>query len=150
MSTGRLLGVDHGKVRIGLAVCDADRKIASPLKTYTRRDLEQDARFFKDLVEKEAIVELIVGLPVHLSGRFGEQANLAVKFGRWLSKQTGLPCLFFDERFSTSQAESALWEAGLTHKQRKSRRDRVAAQIFLQHYLDAGCPPESTPTDLQE
>ena len=119
-------------------------------QTYTRRDLEQDGRFFKTLVEKEAIVQLVVGLPVHLSGRQGEQANLAYKFGGWLSKQTGLPCVFLDERFSTSQAESALWEAGLTHKQRKSRRDRVAAQIFLQHYLDAGCPEETTPGDLAE
>jgi putative holliday junction resolvase len=150
VTTGRLLGVDHGKVRIGLAVSDADRLIASPLQTYTRRDLEQDGRFFKKLIEKETIVELVVGLPVHLSGRQGEQADLARKFGDWLSKLTGLPCVFWDERFSTSQAESALWEAGLTHKQRKSRRDRVAAQIFLQHYLDAGCPAETTPESLDD
>lgn len=150
MSMGRLLAVDHGKVRLGLAVSDADRRIASPLQTYVRRDREQDARFFKALIEKEAIVQIVVGLPVHLSGRHGEQAELACKFGRWLSAQTGLPCVFFDERFSTSQAESALWDAGLTHKQRKQRRDRVAAQIFLQHYLDAGCPDETTPGDLAD
>jgi putative Holliday junction resolvase len=150
VSTGRLLGVDHGKVRVGLAVSDAERRIASPLQTYTRRGLDQDGRFFKALVEKEAIVALVVGLPVHLSGQVGEQAELARKFGDWLSAQTGLPCVFWDERFSTSQAESALWDAGLTHKQRKSRRDRVAAQIFLQHYLDAGCPEETTPGDLQD
>ena len=150
MSTGRLLGVDHGKVRVGLAVSDADRVIASPLQTYTRRDSDQDARFFKALVDKEAIVQLVVGLPVHVSGRQGEQADLARKFGAWLSKQTGLPCVFWDERFSTAQAESALWEAGLTHKQRKQRRDRVAAQIFLQHYLEAGCPEETTPGGLDD
>ena len=150
MSTGRLLGIDHGKVRIGLAVSDADRSIASPLQTYVRRDREQDGRFFKALIEKEAIVQLVVGLPVHLSGRRGEQADLAHKCGAWLSEQTGLPRVFWDERFSTSQAESALWDAGLTHKQRKQRRDRVAAQIFLQHYLDAGCPEETTPGDLAE
>jgi putative holliday junction resolvase len=150
VSAGRLLGVDHGKVRVGLAVSDADRVIASPLQTYARRDPEQDGRFFKALVEKEGIVRLVIGLPVHLSGRQGEQAELARRFGAWLSEQTGLPCVFFDERFSTSQAESALWDAGLTHKQRKSRRDRVAAQIFLQHYLDAGCPEETTPGGLED
>jgi putative holliday junction resolvase len=150
VTTGRLLGIDHGKVRVGLAVSDADRRIASPWQSYTRRDREQDARYFKALAEKEAIVQLVVGLPVHLSGQEGEQAGLARKFGNWLSQQTGLPCVFWDERFSTSQAESALWEAGLTHKQRKGRRDRVAAQIFLQHYLDAGCPHETTPGALDE
>ncbi len=137
---GRLLGVDHGKVRVGLAVSDAGRIIASPLQTYTRRRPDLDAEFFKALVKKEAIVGLVVGLPLHLSGREGEQAQLARTFGRWLSEQTGLPCVFWDERFSTREAESALWDAGLTHKKRKARRDRVAAQMFLQHYLDAGCP----------
>ena len=150
MSTGRLLGVDHGKVRIGLAVSDVERRIASPWQTYSRRDPEQDGRFFKALVEKEQIVQFVVGLPVHLSGRQGEQADLARKFGAWLTRQTGLPCVFWDERFSTTQAESALWEAGLTHKQRKRRRDQVAAQIFLQHYLDAGCPVDTTPGSLEE
>jgi putative Holliday junction resolvase len=150
VSTGRILGVDHGKVRIGLAVSDEERRIASPLKTYTRRDREQDGRYFKELVAREAIVQLVVGLPVHLSGRQGDQADLARKFAAWLSKETGLPCVLWDERFSTSQAESALWDAGLTHKQRKERRDRVAAQIFLQHYLEAGCPEETIPGDLSK
>ena len=143
MTMGRILAVDHGKVRLGLAVCDEERRIASPLQTYTRRDLEKDGRYFKELVVKEHIVQLVVGLPLHLSGRHGEQAELATKFAAWLSEQTKLPHVMWDESFSTAQAESALWDAGLTHKQRKSRRDRVAAQIFLQHYLDAGCPQET-------
>jgi putative Holliday junction resolvase len=81
-----------------------------------------------------------VGLPIHLDGNEGAKAIEARNFGKWLGEVTGLAVTFFDERFTTVEAESALWQAGLTHKKRKARRDRVAAQIFLQAYLDAGCP----------
>jgi putative Holliday junction resolvase len=147
---GRLLGVDYGTVRIGLAVSDPDRIIASPLATYTRRDLESDAIYFRDLVRTESIVGLVVGLPVHLSGREGQKATEARAFGKWLVDVTKLPLVYYDERFTTVQAESALWEAGLTHKRRKDRRDRVAAQMLLQAYLNAGCPPEEPPRALDE
>jgi putative holliday junction resolvase len=146
----RLLAIDPGKVRLGLAVCDAERRLASPLTTYTRRDPKQDAQFFKKIIEDEEVGAIVIGLPVHLNGKEGEQAKAARAFGAWLQKVTGLPCTFYDERFTTSEAESALWDAGLTHKKRKERRDRVAAQILLQAYLDAGCPSESKPTGYDE
>ena len=76
-------------------------------------------------------------------GYEGEQAKAARKFGAWLQEATGLPCVFYDERFTSFEAESSLLEAGLTKKKRKARRDRVAAQILLQTYLGAGCPQES-------
>jgi putative Holliday junction resolvase len=136
----RLLGVDYGSVRVGLAVSDPGRKIAFPLATYTRRGTARDAAYFAELVREEGIGRIVVGLPVHLSGREGQKAEEARAFGRWLAEATGLPVVFWDERFTTVQAESALWEAGLTHKRRKERRDRVAAQMLLQAYLDAGCP----------
>jgi len=147
---GRLLGVDYGTVRVGLAVSDPDRIIASPLATYTRRDLEVDASYFRDLTQRESIIGLVVGLPVHLSGREGQKAAEARAFGKWLVDVTKLPLVYYDERFTTVQAESALWEAGLTHKRRKDRRDRVAAQMLLQVYLNAGCPPEEPPRALDE
>jgi putative Holliday junction resolvase len=140
----RLLGVDYGSVRIGLAVSDAERRLASPLAVYERRSPERDAEYFLALVESEEIGAIVVGLPVHLDGREGAKAAEARAFGAWLGETTSLPVKFWDERFSTVEAESALWQAGLTHKKRKARRDRVAAQIFLQAYLDAGCPDEST------
>jgi putative Holliday junction resolvase len=138
----RLLGVDFGRVRVGLAVSDPDRRIASPLATYLRRDATKDAEYFRALVVQEQVGALVVGLPVHLSGTEGQKAAEARAFGRWLGETTGRPVVFYDERFTTVEAESALWEAGLTHKRRKARRDRVAAQILLQAYLDAGCPAE--------
>jgi putative Holliday junction resolvase len=137
-----LLGVDYGTVRIGLAVCDADRIIASPLEIRERQDTERDATFFRQLVEREQIGGLVVGLPLHTTGREGKKAVESREFGEWLKGVTGLPVVYADERFSTAFAESALWQAGLTHKKRKARRDAVAAQIMLQAFLDAGCPAE--------
>jgi putative Holliday junction resolvase len=146
---GRLLGVDYGDVRVGLAVSDPGRKIAFPLATYERRGRDRDAAHFRALAKAEAVAGLVVGLPVHLNGTEGKKATQARAFGAWLGTATGLRVVYWDERFSTVEAEAALWNAGLTHKRRKARRDRVAAQIFLQAYLDAGCPadPAAGPLD---
>ena len=138
----RLLGVDFGTVRVGLAITDTDRIIASPLEIRERQGAEKDAAFFKMLIEREQIGGLVVGLPLHTSGREGIKAVEARAFGKWLGEVTGLTVIFADERFSTAFAESALWAAGLTHKKRKVRRDAVAAQVMLQAFIEAGCPPE--------
>lgn len=137
----RYLGVDFGTVRIGLSISDPDGTIAFPLEIYTRRTPEEDALALRQVVEREEVGRVIVGLPMHLDGREGVKAREARAFGAWLGQVTGLPIAFWDERFTTSEAESALWGAGLSHKKRKERRDKVAAQILLQSYLDAGCPP---------
>ena len=145
----RLLGVDYGHKRVGLAVSDPGRKIAFPLTTHERGAREQDAAFFLGIVAEEEVGKIVLGLPVHLDGREGQKAQEVRAFGAWLAETMGLPVVYFDERFTTVEAESALWEAGLTHKKRKARRDRVAAQILLQAYLDAGCPedPQARPLD---
>src|SRR5438067_11340411 len=85
----RLLGVDYGQVRVGLAVSDPDRKIAFPLATYQRRGPERDAVYFRALVAAEAITGLVVGLPVHLDGREGVKAAEARAFAAWLAGVTG-------------------------------------------------------------
>jgi putative Holliday junction resolvase len=146
----RVLAIDPGKARLGLAISDPDRRIASPLTTWNCRDRDQDGSFLQKTVDEEQVALIIIGLPVHLSGREGVQARDAREFGAWVGKLTGLPCIFWDERFTTREAESHLWDAGLTHKQRKARRDRVAAQILLQAYLDAGCPAERDVGALEE
>jgi putative Holliday junction resolvase len=140
--SGRLLAFDYGTVRIGLAICDVDQRIASPLATYRRQGRDRDSSFFRALVQTYEASALLVGLPIHLSGHEGQKAVEARAFGRWLRELTGLPVLFWDERFTSVTAEQTLLAAGLTNKRRKARRDRVAAQILLQSYLDAGCPPE--------
>ncbi len=138
----RLLGIDYGTVRIGLAITDADRIIASPLEIRERQGVEKDSGYFRALVEREQIGGLVVGLPLHTTGREGTKAEEARAYGAWLGGLTGLPVVYADERFSTAFAESALWAAGLTHKKRKARRDAVAAQIMLQAFIEAGCPAE--------
>lgn len=138
--TGRLLGIDFGTRRIGLSVCDPDRIIASPLSTYERKDQAADAVYFQSVIDTEKIVGIVVGLPIHTDGREGIKAAEAREFGAWLQSVSNRPVRFWDERFTTVQAESALWQAGLTHKRRQERRDRVAAQMMLQAFIDAGCP----------
>jgi putative Holliday junction resolvase len=145
----RLLAVDYGTVRVGLAVSDAERRIASPLTTYERRARDGDERYFRKLVEEEEVGRIVVGLPVHADGSEGQKAAEARKFGAFLAGVTKLPVTYFDERFTTVEAEGFLLAAGLTNKRRKGRRDRVAAQILLQSYLEAGCPEESAPGPLQ-
>jgi putative Holliday junction resolvase len=137
---GRLLGVDFGMKRVGFAITDPDRIIASPLETYERQDAESDAAHYKSLIAREQIVAIVVGLPMHNDGREGKSAELARAFGQMLNSVTSLPVHYWDERFSTVQAEAALWSAGLTHRKRAERRDRVAAQMILQSYMEAGCP----------
>lgn len=147
--TGRLLGIDYGRVRLGLALSDPERRIASPLATYERQSRKADAAFFRDLIQREEITGLVIGLPVHTSGREGQLAAEARAFGRWLARLTRLPLVFWDERFTTQAAESLLREAGLSAARRKARRDRVAAQLLLQSYLDAGCPPQTSISPLE-
>lgn len=133
---GRLLGVDFGTVRVGLAISDADRILASPYDTYLRRSEQQDAAYFAKLVAAEKIVGLVVGLPLHTGGEEGIKAKEARAYGQWLGEMTGLPVVFWDERCTTAAADDSLRDAGLNHRKRKDRRDRVAAQLILQGYLE--------------
>jgi putative holliday junction resolvase len=144
----KVLGVDYGAVRVGLAVSDPDRKFAFPLEVRQRRARDEDAAFFRDLIEREEIAAVVVGLPVHLDGRESKESEQARAYAVWLAEVTGLRVSHYDERFTSVQAESALWDAGLTHGKRKQRRDKVAAQMMLQAYLDAGCPPDAPPGAL--
>ncbi len=143
----RILAIDPGSVRLGLAISDTEHRLASPLMTYTRRDPLQDARFLKKIVEDEEVGTIIVGLPIHENGSEGAQAKLARAFGAWLHEAVGVPCVFYDERFTSYQADLYLEDIGLTKKKRKARRDQVAAQVLLQTYLDAECAKSAKPAD---
>ena len=138
----RILAIDPGKVRLGLAISDPDRRIGSPLTTYTRKTLDADGAYLKKLAAEERVGLLLVGLPMHLNGSEGEQAKLARVFGKHLEEWTGLPVRFWDERYTSLEADTMLIGAGLSRAKQKERRDRVAAQILLQSFLDAGCPEE--------
>ncbi|MCA9263531.1 MAG: Holliday junction resolvase RuvX [Planctomycetales bacterium] len=134
---GRVAGIDYGTVRIGIAVSDAGRSIASPYENVTRSGVDADARRFRRLVDEEQITLFVVGLPVHLSGEESQKSHEARQFGEWLREQTGVPVVYFDERFSSAQAEAYLLDAQLTKRRRKKRLDMVAAQIMLTAYLES-------------
>jgi len=144
---GRLAGIDYGTKRIGIAISDAGRRIASPLENYERRLVEDDANHFRNLVKSESIGGFIVGLPIHLSGDESQKSIEARAFGQWLGEVTGLAVCFQDERFSSVGADELLTEGGLTKKKRKQRRDMLAAQIILASFLERGDGLPAVPVD---
>lgn len=137
LPAGRLAGIDYGTVRVGIAVTDARQSLASPYAIYVRKNPLADAQFFQRFAIEETIVGFVVGLPVHLDGRESQKSSEARQFGHWLAGATGLPVAFFDERFTTFEADQFLGAAKLTKQQRKARRDKLAAQIMLAAYLDS-------------
>ena len=147
-SRGRLAGIDFGTVRIGIAISDPERRLASPHANYTRAGPDADARYFRQLVEEEQIVAFVVGLPVHASGEESQKSLQCRRFGQWLRSVTGLPVRFFDERYTSVQAERSLIAAQMTRKKRKKRRDMVAAQLILAAYLDS--PSSAAPGPLDD
>lgn len=149
-SPGRIAGIDYGRTRLGIAITDPDRRLASPYENYQRRGPQQDADRFRRLVAEEGVTLFVVGLPIHLDGRESEQSHQARQFGAWLAQVTGVPVEFFDERFTTVEAEEHLRQAGLTRKRRQGRRDMLAAQIMLAAYLESRQPRGARPTSLDD
>lgn len=147
---GRLAGIDFGTVRIGVAVTDPSRTLASPFENYTRRGAEGDAAYFRELAEQEQIVGFVVGLPVHTSGDESQKSHEARQFGQWLAETTSLPVQYYDERYTSSQAEQLLGGAQLTKKQRQKRRDMLAAQIILASYLESNTRQQHDPGSLDD
>lgn len=133
---GRLLGLDYGTKRVGLALSNIDQTIATPLETYLRRDERQDERYLLQKVQEYAVAGLVVGLPVHMSGDEGEKAREARAFGQWAAAVTMLPISFTDERYTTALADEHLRGAHVSPKKRKLLRDMLAAQILLQAFLE--------------
>jgi putative Holliday junction resolvase len=108
LPSGRLAGVDYGRRRIGIAICDAERMIASPLLVHkTTGDRQSDAVFFLKLVEQEEIVGFVVGLPIHSDGRNSEMSSEVEKFANWLSGITKRPIVFQDERHTSQKKRAA-------------------------------------------
>jgi putative Holliday junction resolvase len=143
-SKGVLLGFDYGTVRIGLAVTDPDRIIASPHETYTRQSDEADARHFARIAQDVRAVGLVVGLPLHADGQESDKSREARLYGKWLSGVLSLAVVFWDERFTTALADDVLAAGRVSGKKRRQQRDRLAAQLMLQSFIDAGSPPEGT------
>ena len=147
---GRIAGIDYGTVRVGIALSDPERILASPVENYTRRGEQQDAKRMRRLVDEEGVVLFVVGLPVHLDGRESQKSIEAREFGAWITEVTGIAVEYFDERFTSSEAERYLIDAQMTSKRRKKRLDMLAAQIMLSAYLESQSPNPSDPGPLDD
>ncbi|MBA3482281.1 MAG: Holliday junction resolvase RuvX [Pirellulales bacterium] len=144
----RIAGIDYGTVRIGIATADLSVGIAGPFETYARRNDRLDAEYFRRLATEERIDRFVVGLPVHLSGGESQKSREARAFGDWLAATTGVAVEYFDERYTSAEAEQMLLAAGLTKKRRKERMDQLAAQIMLTAYLESGARGQTSPESL--
>ena len=132
---GRVLGIDYGDVRIGIALSDPTAFLASSLTTVQNGKSAADE--VAALVSLHEVEKIVIGLPRNMDGSYGPATEKVRAFTEKLKKKTDCPVFEWDERLSTVSAHNALREAGLNGKKRKGVVDKVAAQIILQNYLDA-------------
>lgn len=132
----KILALDIGTVRIGIATSDIMEIIASAYETYKRKNLSEDVKYVANLVAGLDVGEIVIGLPLKLDGSEGQSVEMAKSFGEELSKLVTVPIVYQDERLSTVSAERILIESGMRREKRKDKIDSVAATIILQTYLD--------------
>lgn len=133
----RVLGVDLGSKRIGIAVSDRSGTIASPLTVIQRSgSVARDHRAIADLVAEEEAVAVVVGLPLNMNGSVGPAAQAAIKEAKALATVVSVPVHTSDERRTTVTADRAMMEAGMNAQARRKVVDKVAAAVLLQHWLD--------------
>ena len=131
-----ILGVDLGKARTGVAVCDKSELLASPVEVVNEHNRERLLERVAQLAKDRRAEQIVVGLPRNMDGSEGESAQNARAFGAELAEKTGLPVGFSDERGTTITAHGFLNETNTRGKRRKATVDAVAATIILQDYLD--------------
>ena len=132
----KIIGLDVGTVRIGIATSDPLGIIASSYEVYKRRNLYLDAKYLSMLAEKLDSDIFVIGLPLKMDGSEGESARMVKELASALEKETKSKIVFQDERLSTVSAEKILIESNMRREKRKNVVDQVAATIILQNYLD--------------
>jgi putative Holliday junction resolvase len=133
----RVLALDIGEVRVGIAVSDATGTVASPVKVLPAPEVFGLARSFRRVLEDFEPDLLVCGRPLTLSGERGPQAERLEAQARQVADSCGLPLEFADERLSSSEAKRVLREEGLSEREMRGKLDMVAASLFLQAWLDA-------------
>ncbi len=133
----RVLALDIGEVRIGIAVSDASGSVASPVKVLPAQEVLQNARSFRRILEDYEPELLLCGRPLTLAGEEGPQAERVMEQARRVAASCGLPLEFADERLSSREAKRILREQGYDERSMRGRVDMVAASLFLQAWLDA-------------
>jgi putative holliday junction resolvase len=138
--TGRVLGIDFGERRIGLALSDPTATLATPLDTLVRRPGKRvPLKALEELARHHGVEHLVVGLPLDLRGEESEWCRAVRRSGDELARRLGVPVDFVDERFTSVSAARTVRESGLnrTERGRKERVDQAAAALILQRWLDA-------------
>ena len=133
----RILGIDYGDARIGLALSDESETIASPLATYQAQSMRKSIDYIASLAKDRGVERIVVGLPINMDGSLGERASKTKAFGENLARVSGIEVCYKDERLTTVAAERTLIECSVRREKRKEVIDTVSAQIILQSYLDA-------------
>jgi putative pre-16S rRNA nuclease len=136
---GRVLGLDLGDARIGVAISDDARRMAVPLGT-VRTGAPSDVRAIADLVREHGVTVVVVGHPLLLSGEAGDRAHHAERFAAAIGESLDVPVVLQDERLSTVEAGRALRESGASGRDRRRTIDRSAATVILQAWLDTDRP----------
>ena len=147
MAGKRILALDPGTKRMGVALSDELGWTAQPLETYERRTLEADVAHIQDLVRRHEVREVVMGMPFHMSGQTGSFGKQVQEFMHQLEQALPVPVIPWDERLTTRSAEALLIEANVSRKKRKGTVDRVAAAILLQNYLESRSVSDTAPTD---
>lgn len=132
----RILGIDYGDKRIGLALSDMLNILASPMELYVRKTLEYDLRYLAELAAKNNVKTIVIGLPINMDGTLGERSAITKEFGNALEKFVKLPVVYVDERWTSKESERVLIESNVRRDKRKALVDVMAAQNILQRYLD--------------
>ena len=133
----RIMALDIGEKRVGVAVSDPDERVASPVCVIAADEVLANGRSFRIVLEDWEPELLLCGLPMTLSGEEGPQAERVRGFAATVAKNTGIPLEFADERLSSAEAKRSLREKGLSEKAMRGKVDMIAASIFLQSWLDA-------------
>ena len=133
----KAMGIDFGLARIGIALSDDTKFLASPYETYRRKGDEIDINYLVDLIESKKVDEIICGLPMNMQGEEQAIAQSTREFMDTLKDRVDIDIQFVDERLSSVMAEEILRETERDWKKRKEKLDSVAASIILQDYLDS-------------
>ena len=133
----RLLGLDVGDRRVGIAVSDTMGLTAQPVMTLVRSNRRQDAKSLLRIIRKHDWEEIVVGNPLYMSGDLSPQAIKAQAFAQMLREETGLPVHLWDERLTTTEAHRHLHASGVAGSEHRKVVDQVAAVLILLGYLDA-------------
>ncbi len=133
---GRILALDFGKKRIGLAISDPLRITAQGLDTLHRTRIREDLDALARLIEERGVTWILLGDPLHMSGQASKQQQVTHEFGDRLSRRTGVPVEYWDERLTSSEASRVLRSSGISVEKRAQAIDKLSAVLILDSYLE--------------